>query len=152
MPSRHAIAQRHGFDNRQIEHVSSAIFSHWQQIRLVLIFKRDHIDFYSDAIRFRCGDTAQNLVQVATPRNIAKNVSIEAVHADIDAANACFCQYRGKLDEATAVGGQGQLVEPACLNMGAKFADQHVDIAPNKRFAARQPDFANAVCDKAVCE
>lgn len=85
---RHAIAQRHGLDKRQIEAIGRTIFRHRQYFVVIYAFQRNHIDPNGQFAAFRRCDPIQNLPKIAAAGNGIKFGRNQAVEADIDAPHA----------------------------------------------------------------
>lgn len=86
--SRYTVAQRHGFDKRQIKAVGRTIFCHWQYFVVIYAFQRNHIDPNGQSVALRHRDSVQNLPKVAAAGDGIKFGRNQAVEADIDAPHA----------------------------------------------------------------
>jgi len=88
LPIRANVAERHGFDDRQIMIVSRAIFDHRQQVGLVEIAQCDHVDLDPNTRFFRRFYPIENDLHIGAASNLGKTVGVERVHADIDPPHA----------------------------------------------------------------
>ncbi len=144
----YAIAERHGFNQGQIQAVGCAIFRHWHDFVIVDTFQRDHVDPNGQTAAPCCSDPVHNLTKVTTTGDRSKFRRIEAVHADIDPAHTRFFQYRRKMSKSAAIGGQRQFVERTRLYMAAELTNEYINITSRQRFATREAYFADTMLDE----
>src|SRR5690606_41781442 len=66
---------------------------------------------------------------------------VEGVERDVDSPDTGAGEAPGMTSELAAVGGEGQLVEPA-PDIGSQPFNQFHDVAPNQRFTAGQSELS----------
>ncbi len=107
------LAERHGFDQSQIEPLGTGPGDHAVELVVVDALQSDHVDLDVQPGRLGRGNAGHHLLVFAPTRDGLKSGRVERVERDVDPAHAMAKQLFGKVLELASVGGQRELLEPA---------------------------------------
>ena len=143
------LAERHGLDQGGVAAARMGPGDQVGQFGGVVVLERHGVDLHRDAGGQRRVDPGDHLGQVPAPGQLAEQIGLEGVHRDVDAAHAEPGQVAGELGQPRAVGGQGQLIESAALQVARQVLDQAHDALADQGLAAGDPQLADAEPDEA---
>ncbi len=137
------LAQRHRFDQGQVQPFGVAPAQHWQDFIIIDALERHHVDLDRQSRRLRRFQPGEHRGNIAATGDMGKARWVAAVQTDIDPAHPCVGQHVGMVGQLGAIGRQRQFVQPAA-QMPPDPAHQIANIAPHQRLAASQPDLVDA--------
>jgi len=119
------------------------------QLGGIVVLERHGVDLDVDAGRLGRRNPGQHPGQVPAPGQFAEQVGLEGVHGDVDPTDARRRQLGGEFLKPCAIGGQGQLVQGAGLEVPGQGVDQAHDALAHQRLAAGDPQLAHPQIHKA---
>ena len=117
---------------------------HVRQLGVVEAFERDGIELDLKACPFGGLDAGHHARKIAPPGDCAKLVRVERIHRHVDAPDPAIRQLVGETRELRPVGGQGQFLKRAAVEMARKLAHEVHDVLAHQRLAAGEPQLAHA--------
>ena len=142
------LAQRHGFDQRQIMATGSGELH--QRFDFIGIFMGQchGVEFHLQPGGRGSRDAIKHLGQAAPAGDAGEFFSVQRVDADVDAAHPSGKQRLGMARHLAAIAGEREFFECARLQVSAKAVHQVDDATPHQWLAAGQPQLAGAAPDE----
>ena len=146
------VAQRHGLDQGQVVAPLAAPADHVGNLVLVDALQRHRVDLDRQPRIGGGAQAVQHLGQAAPAGDARELGRVQRVQRHIHPAHPGGMKLGGEAGQLAAVGGQGQLVQRAGVQMPAQALEQPHHVAAHQRLAAGDPELAHAARDERAAQ
>ena len=142
------VAHRHHLDEGEVEAAVAAPGDEAVELVLVDALERHGVDLDAEPGVHRGVEAVEDLGEATEAGDGAELALVEGVEGDVDPADAAVGELVGEAGELAAVGGDGELVEGAAVEVARHGAEEGHDVAADEGLAAGDAELADAEGDE----